>query len=239
MTKTFVIADMHGRHDLLLSAIEHIEQASHSGGTVIFTGDYVDRGPESRQIIDRLISGPTDAKRWKWICLQGNHEAMMLECLSAPVHIREYWLPNGGGNTLLSYGAKEGDSIYDAAALVPQEHRDWLAVLPLIHTDNHRVYVHAGVDETIPLDEQSAQTMQWMLYPSCYEGGHGQRHVVHGHHQFEVGPMLYYGRTNLDTFAWFTGRLVIGVFDDDKAGGPVSTITVQGPTIHEIKKASK
>ncbi|MEK1853319.1 MAG: metallophosphoesterase, partial [Phyllobacterium sp.] len=59
MSKTYAIADLHGRYDLLLAAIERIELADHSGGTIVFTGDYVDRGPQSRQIIERLIAGPS------------------------------------------------------------------------------------------------------------------------------------------------------------------------------------
>ncbi|MGU3399244.1 metallophosphoesterase [Brucellaceae bacterium D45D] len=228
MGKTFAIADLHGRYDLLEKAIERIELSSHSGGTVVFTGDYVDRGPHSAQIIDRLMKGPDDTHRWKWVCLQGNHEDMLLQSIEQPLLAVQWWAPNGGGATLISYGAKEGDSIISALGLIPSDHRAWIKALPLIHADKHRVFVHAAVDETIPLDEQTAQTMQWMLYPDGYQGGHGKYHVVHGHHQFVEGPMLYEGRTDLDTFAWKTGRLVVGVFDDDRAGGPTSFIEVLG-----------
>ena len=235
MSKTFAVADLHGRYDLLLAAIERIEQSSHSGGTVVFTGDYVDRGPQSAQIIERLMKGPDDPQRWKWVCLQGNHEEIMLTCLFATGLAGSYWMPNGGGATLLSYGAKDGGSVSEALTLIPQAHIDWLKALPMIHVDEHRVFVHAGVDETIPLDQQTPQTMQWMLYPDGYEGGHGDRHVVHGHHQFAEGPLLFAGRTDLDTFAWYTGRLVVGVFDDSKPGGPISTIEIKGPSIHELR----
>ncbi|PSH68480.1 serine/threonine protein phosphatase [Phyllobacterium brassicacearum] len=230
MSKTYAIADLHGRYDLLLAAIESIEQGNHSGGTVVFTGDYVDRGPQSRQVIERLMAGPSDP-RWKWICLQGNHEEIMLTVRAEPELVGSWWLPNGGGATLMSYGQKVGE-LADVG-VIPQEHIDWLKSLPLIYVDNHRIFVHAGVDETIPLDKQSAQTMQWMIYPDGYAIGHGNRHVVHGHHQSEDGPLLFSGRTDLDTFAWFTGRLVIGVFDDEKAGGPITTIEIKGSPIWE------
>jgi serine/threonine protein phosphatase 1 len=71
--------------------------------------------------------------------------------------------------------------------------------------------------------------MLWKRYPKGYKGGHGDRHVVHGHNSFAGGPELYEGRTNLDTVAWRTGRLVTGVFDDAKPGGPVDFIVVKGP----------
>jgi serine/threonine protein phosphatase 1 len=69
----------------------------------------------------------------------------------------------------------------------------------------------------------------WKRYPKGYSLGFGDRHVVHGHDNDPDGPLLYEGRTNLDAAAWRTGRLVVGVFDDDRPGGPVDFIVVRGP----------
>ncbi len=236
MTKTFIIADLHGRHDLLVAAIERIEQSSHSGGTIVFTGDYVDRGPASRQVIETLMAGPTDPDRWKWICLRGNHEEIMMAACYAPGLASSWWIPNGGGATLMSYGHEEGEAI--DVSVVELAHLQWMAGLPITHNDGKRVFVHAGVQEGVPLDEQDEQKNTWMLYPEGAEDGYGHLHVVHGHHQYEDGPLLLRGRSNFDTLAWYTGRLVVGVFDDDTAGGPVSTIEIKGPTIHELKEAA-
>ncbi|PDS97494.1 hypothetical protein CO659_12560 [Rhizobium sp. S9] len=235
MTKTYIIADLHGRHDLLVAAIERIEQSSHSGGTIVFTGDYVDRGPQSRQIIETLMAGP-QTPGWKWVCLRGNHEEIMMAGCLGMLH---WWLPNGGGATLMSYGAKAGGNAMDAAALVPDEHLQWMRSLPVIHTDKHRLFVHAGVQAGIPLEQQDEQKNTWMLYPDGAEDGYGDLHVVHGHHQHEEGPLLFAGRSNFDTLAWYTGGLVIGVFDDDVPGGPISTIEIKGPTIHELMGAGR
>lgn len=237
MTKTFNIADMHGRHDLLVDAIRRIEEASPSGGTVVFTGDYVDRGPASRQVIETLMAGPSDPERWTWVCLRGNHEEIMLAgCMGA----LQWWMPNGGGATLISYGAVQGGDAREALSLVPEEHLRWITSLPLMHIDKHRLFVHAGVQSGVPIEDQDEQKNTWMLYPDGaedeYTDGDLSWHVVHGHHQHEDGPLLFKGRSNFDTFAWFTGRLVIGVWDDDKAGGPVSTITVQGLRADEARR---
>jgi serine/threonine protein phosphatase 1 len=237
MTKTYVIADLHGRHDLLKAAISHIEHQS-GGGTVVFTGDYVDRGPASRQIIETLMAGP-QALGWTWVCLRGNHEEIMIAgCMGA----MSWWLPNGGGATLVSYGAKHGDAAKDALALVPQEHLRWMHSLPVIHTDGKRLFVHAGVQSYRSLDEQDEHQNTWMLYPDGAEDGYvfggSDLHVVHGHHQHEDGPILFRGRSNFDTLAWYTGRLVVGVFDDDVSGGPVGTIEINGPSAHEMKEAA-
>jgi serine/threonine protein phosphatase 1 len=234
MTKTYIIADLHGRHDLLIKAIERIEQSSHSGGTIVFTGDYVDRGPASRQVIETLMAGP-QTPGWEWVCLRGNHEEIMQAgCLG----VLRWWLPNGGGATLVSYGAKAGGNAMDALTLVPDEHLAWMASLPVIYTDKHRLFVHAGVQSGVPLADQDEQKNTWMLYPDGSEDGYGDLHVVHGHHQHEEGPLLFAGRSNFDTLAWLTGRLVVGVFDDDVAGGPVSTIEIKGPHFEDMRRAA-
>lgn len=236
MTKTYIIADLHGRHDLLVAAIERIEAGNHTGGTIVFTGDYVDRGPSSRQVIETLMAGPSAPDRWTWICLRGNHEEIMFAgCLGA----LQWWMPNGGGATLVSYGAEVGGDATEALSLVPKEHLEWIMSLPVMHNDGKRLFVHAGVQSGVPLDEQDEQRNTWMIYPDGAEDGYGDLHVVHGHHQHEDGPLLLKGRSNFDTLAWFTGRLVVGAFDDDVAGGPVSTIEIKGPTIQELLGAGR
>lgn len=226
MPFTYVIADLHGRFDLLEIAIDAIMRRppSHMPGTIVTLGDYIDRGPHSCQIIDQLIKGLGDPA-WKLISLAGNHEHIMLETIRKPLH-PDWWLGNGGGPTLLSYGhPPKGE--YDPT-VVPAEHLDWIAALPLMHVDKHRVYVHAGVEPHIPLNKQPAQVLTWKLYNHNTDKGHGGLHVVHGHHQHEKGPKLWKNRSNFDTLAWYTGRLVVGVFDDDKPGGPIDTIEIKG-----------
>jgi len=220
MTETYVVADLHGRFDLLEMALAKIE--ANQPGTVIFTGDYVDRGPQSREIIERLISGPTIAG-WKWICLKGNHEDIMRQACGNPAKI-SWWLDNGGGETLLSYGHPPRGGV--DTGFVPKAHIDWIKSLPLYYFDRHRIYVHAGVNPANRerLSDRSEDELIWFRYRNGDERGAGGFHVVHGHHQFEDGPKLYSGRTDLDTGAFHTGRLVVGVFDDCISGGPVSLI---------------
>ena len=211
MPKTFVIADLHGRFDLLEAALAAIDAAA-DGGTVVFTGDYVDRGPESSRIVYRLMRGP-ERSGWSWICLKGNHEAMMVGGLRGLSH-GEIWRANGGVETLASYPGG-----------VPPAHLEWLDALPLIHCDRHRIYVHAGVDPTLPLAAQTEQTMLWMRTDRDYV--HPEGYVVHGHMPHKNGPRILSGRADLDTLAVYTGRLVIGVFDDALPGPPVDLLTVQ------------
>ena len=165
----------------------------------------------------RLQSGLGEA--WGLVTLKGNHDAMMVEALRNPSKMAA-WIAKGGDAALASYG---GDP-----AAVPRVHINWLDGLRLMHVDAHRLYVHAGVDPEIPLDRQSAATLLWKRYPKGFTGGYGTLHVVHGHDNSPDGPLLYEGRTNLDTLAWRTGRLMIGVFDDAIPGGPVDFITIRG-----------
>jgi serine/threonine protein phosphatase 1 len=218
MNLTYVIPDIHGRDDLLSEGLAAIR--AHSGGdagVIVMIGDYVDKGPASRQVIERLLPGV--AEGWNLVALKGNHDAMMVGALRDSSKMAS-WIEKGGDAALASYG---GD-----VAAVPPSHLAWLDGLPLMHVDRHRIYVHAGVDPALPLDQQSEATLLWKRYPKGFSGGHGERHVVHGHDNFPEGPLLHEGRTNLDALAWRTGRLVIGVFDDDRPGGPVDFIVVRG-----------
>ena len=218
MSLTYVIPDIHGRYDLLSEALADI--TAHSGGeagAIITLGDYVDRGPQSKEVVDRLLSGV--AGGFRFVALKGNHDALMVQALRDPAMMAA-WIEKGGDAALRSYG---GDP-----AAVPQSHIAWLDQLRLMHLDAHRLYVHAGVDPELPLDRQSEATLLCKRYPKGFSAGYGELHVVHGHDNFPDGPLLYEGRTNLDTLAWRTGRLTVGVFDDDRPGGPIDFIMVRG-----------
>jgi serine/threonine protein phosphatase 1 len=217
MSLTYVIPDIHGRYDLLGEALKEISARSGEAGIIITIGDYVDKGPQSKEVIDRLLSGVADG--WRLVALKGNHDAMMVEALRNPAKMA-WWMEKGGDAALASYG---GDP-----AAIPRSHIAWLDQLQLMHVDAHRLYVHAGVDPKVPLDRQSETTLLWKRYPKGFPEGFGKLHVVHGHDNFPDGPLLYEGRTNLDTAAWRTGRLTIGVFDNDRPGGPVDLLVVWG-----------
>jgi len=218
MSFTYVIPDIHGRDDLLSRALSDITAHRGSdGGIIVMSGDYVDKGPYSRQVVERLRSGIAG---WNLLALKGNHDAMMVQGLRDPAKLA-FWMEKGGDTALASYGGEP--------SAVPEAHIAWLDQLRLMYVDAHRVYVHAGVDPELSLEQQSEDTLLWKRYPKGYGAGFGARHVVHGHDNDPDGPLLFEGRTNLDTLAWRTGRLTVGVFDDDKAGGPVDFIVVRGP----------
>lgn len=231
MHLTYVIADIHGRYDLLSEALKLIESRSPHGGTLIILGDFIDRGPQSKEIIERLMKGPED-NNWKWIILQGNHEDIMLQAL---IDFRKlaWWIRNGGGNTLESYGYKEDDLILPFK--IPDEHMFWLAGLQCFHQDEYHIYVHAGVPHRKHVEKTSKYILQWMFYSSYETSGDikkfpdkphiSGKHIVHGHHQSDKHPLLLPHRTNLDCGAFYTDRLAVGVFEN-KPGGPLEVIEV-------------
>jgi serine/threonine protein phosphatase 1 len=213
MPRTYAVPDLHGRYDLLEAALGAIEHDAESG-TVVFLGDYVDRGPQSRQVVERLIAGPPPA--WRWICLKGNHEDMLVEALHTPLK-RDLWLENGGTETVLSYGGMRQ---------IPEVHVNWMASRPALHVDRYRIFVHAGLDPAAPIDEQSQRTLLWHRWQRDQDCQHPRGHIVHGHTPYRDGPVRLSGRTNLDCLAVMTGRLVIGLFDDDCPGGPIDLIEI-------------
>ncbi|AFL49717.1 serine/threonine protein phosphatase 1 [Sinorhizobium fredii] len=211
---TFAVGDIHGclaQLDDLLEAIE----SSAPGGRVIFLGDLVDRGPESRGVVERIMAGPTKAG-WQWITLKGNHEDMLLSARKGLAEMSS-WLMNGGDETLESYGGA-----------IPLSHLVWMAELPSIIIEPYRIFVHAGVEETIPLEEQDDDILLWMRTEPNYSGYYWGRHVCHGHTPSSSNPRTVGNRTNVDSGAVFGGVLSCAVFDDAVPGGPIDFLIAGG-----------
>lgn len=231
--KYYVIGDIHGRLDLLEKSVRKILDIEPKEDFRIITlGDYIDRGSNSRRVIEYLMDQQDGSQLGsKLICLQGNHESIAVQSISCNLN-PSWWMGNGGDTTMKSYGQRfMGGHYYDGADvfynLVPDEHVKWMNSLPLYYETDKHVFVHAGIPSEAPLAEQQFDTradgaikFQWMLYGPSDHGGWRGKHVVHGHHQFADGPHVWHpgssggGRTNLDTWAYKTGRIVIGVFDD-------------------------
>lgn len=228
--RTYAIPDLHGRYDLMQKALAKIyvqEQDGQHEHTVVFLGDYVDRGRQSRQIVERLMLGPRRGA--KWVVLKGNHEDMLVGAYDGTYNV-DLWVGYGGGATLISYGhpttIKTNDEL--DMTVVPNAHIRWAEKLPILHSDWHRVYVHAGLDSKRSLEDQLESQALWKIYSEEMTGDvYPGYHVVHGHDGQEDGPLLYPHRSNLDTYAYRTNRLCVAVFDDEKVGGPIGLMEIR------------
>jgi serine/threonine protein phosphatase 1 len=208
---TFAVGDIHGCLDKLRRVMAACEaRAGSRPARYVFLGDYIDRGPDSRGVIEFLIERQR-VRPGSVICLMGNHEQMAIAAHDS-VRAVALWLANSGAATLQNY--------QDSGGRILPAHLDWLRALPLCHDDGLRFFVHAGVDLARPLDRQLPEAMLWIREPFLTDCDFVDcdRFIVHGHTPLAAGrPDLRRRRLNLDTAAVMGGPLSAAVFDDTRA----------------------
>lgn len=220
----YAIGDIHGRLDLLAeieAAIAHDAEANGlTDFLVCYLGDYIDRGPHSAQVIERLCSPSTNLHRRAF--LKGNHEDRMLDFLADPVTNGPGWMKFGGAAALESYGigvpakprVRDWTNVRDGlAAALPETHRDWLSALRLAVRWRGYLMVHAGFDPTRPMSAQDEHDLMWIrdaFFNATCDWGFK---VVHGHVANDA-PVFRPNRICIDTGAYKTGRLTCLVLHD-------------------------
>lgn len=217
--RVYAIGDIHGRADLLDRLHDKIEadlSTAPEKTAIVYLGDYVDRGPDSHGVIERLVRPRFTGV--ETVALLGNHEDMLLQFMDAP-YGASLWLSNGGDATLASYKVKVPASfdelLFTQRALLgamPRHHKQFLASLPEQVQFGDYLFVHAGIKPGLPLDRQSREHMIWIrdVFLNS-EVDHGLI-VVHGHtivHEVEWMP----NRIGVDTGAYTTGRLTALVLE--------------------------
>jgi serine/threonine protein phosphatase 1 len=221
-SRLYVVGDIHGRLDLLLRLYEGIVEDARKEPAgdrrVFYLGDYIDRGPSSREVLEFLMD--RDRERLPAIHLRGNHEAMLLQFLEDS-SIGPEWLAYGGLATLMSYGVnlKEGETDQKWAAAqqalvenLPNSHKEFLRSLPTHASAGDYFFVHAGVRPGIPLDRQADSDLIWIRGEFLSSDDfHGQI-VVHGH-SYRTEPDVRPNRIGIDTGAYATGRLTCLVLE--------------------------
>ncbi len=233
-SRLYAVGDVHGQlpllQDLHESICRDLERDAPKRVVVVYLGDYVDRGSESRGVIELLTSGrglPED--RVERVFLAGNHEDMMITALDPAeagtargAGLTMNWLQNGGEATLASYDVttdtrtpftRLADSIREEMArAMPAHHRAFLDTLKPYHQEGGYLFVHAGIRPGVPLEQQSREDLFWIRkdFLDCREPHPFV--VVHGHTPSRH-PQLLDNRICLDTGAFATGRLTCGVFE--------------------------
>lgn len=193
MSRILAVGDIHGTLDKLQILMASINWDPEND-LLIFIGDYIDRGPNSYGVIEHILG----MMQWSdnIVCLRGNHEQLLLDFLEG--HNLDTFLYNGGESTIDSYGGPDGG--------VPEEHYDFLVSLPYYFETDEYIFVHAGLRDGIPLEEQDPHDMLWIredFILSDYD--HGKR-VIYGHTPNRK-PVVKPNKIGIDTGAVYGGRL--------------------------------
>ena len=193
--RTIAIGDIHGCADELEQLLQMIQPIAKD--TLVFLGDYIDRGPDSRRTVETVL----DLKsKCNLVTLIGNHEIMLLDAMQQPL-MQSLWLQFGGQQTLDSYqGGMEA---------IPQEHLDFLGNCLRFHETEDHLFVHANYLPGTPLDQQDPQVLLWThltdLQPTPHVSG---KRVIVGHTPQKNGIILDYGHlVCIDTFCFGCGVL--------------------------------
>lgn len=226
--RLYVIGDVHGHLDQLKAAHDLIRRDGGKDAVIAHVGDLIDRGPDSRGVVDYLIAG-LDAGR-PWVVTKGNHDRMLPRFLQDPAWIdpnlakRLNWTQHpamGAAATLQSYGVDPympDDRVHTALLrAVPDAHRRFLDGLPLWFLHPLALVVHAGIRPGTDLQDQIEDDLVWIRAPflDC-DLDHGPL-VVHGHTAIEY-PVHYGNRVNIDGGAAY--------------GRPLRTLVLEGKTVH-------
>ncbi len=223
--RIYAIGDVHGRLDLLEQVQARIDASlAHKAAAKaieIYLGDYIDRGPASREVIDCLIAR---GRRRNAVFLKGNHETYVSEFIANPAILSD-WRQYGGFETLMSYGVQpslKADASEQAELakafkfMLPRSHREFLKTLPLCASYGDFFFVHAGVKPGVPLKEQREEDLLWIREDFLFFEEHFEKVVVHGHTPVRE-PDFRHNRINIDTGAYATGRLTCLMLERDGA----------------------
>jgi serine/threonine protein phosphatase 1 len=229
-TVIYAIGDIHGRLDLLLALQQRIiEDAARRDAQrklLIYLGDLVSRGPDSRGVVERVRSWLPEG--FERVVLRGNHEDLLLRSHAGEFEAARHWLDYGGIEAMASYGVEVSDELvrdeagigelcHRFAAALPGEQQEFLEALPLCHQAGDYFFVHGGVRPGVPLAQQNPRDLIWIrktFLASTLDHG---AIVVHGH-SISRNPETPGNRIGIDTGAYHSGVLTCLVLDGDTQG---------------------
>lgn len=203
-SRLYAVGDVHGHARQLADLYRRLiaDGMEPDRDTVVFLGDYIDRGPESRRVVGMV-------REWlqrspHWVALMGNHEDMLLSLLEYgaddPDEFGMWWY-QGGRETYLGYGGilgHRGDHPRDLHAVIGGEHRDWLASLPTLYETDRFIFVHGGLVPGRPAGETDPRDRIWIREPFLSSGYDWGKVVVHGHTPI-LEPVVRPNRIGIDT----------------------------------------
>lgn len=226
--RLYAIGDVHGCFGLLVELLQMIERDQSCRPAaethVLLLGDYIDRGPQSRDVCELLHAM---APSPYFHCLRGNHEQTMLDVLDGNRMALRFWLDYGGAETLASWGlepelierarygeAGENRLINAFRSAIPATLPEWLRALPAFRVHGDYLFVHAGIRPGLDLDRQSEDDLLWIREPFLSSKARHPWRIVHGHSEGDEVQIMP-GRIGIDTAAYRTGVLTaLGVEGD-------------------------
>ena len=223
--RIYAVGDLHGRVDLLDRLFNHIDDDLRTfpahRAIQVYLGDYIDRGPDSRYVLDRLIER---GEIHEMVCLKGNHESFLLDFLRDPELLKR-WRQFGGLDTLMSYGVvppfnptkEQVDAV--AAGLhkaMPSTHFEFLNQLRTSFTCGDYFFVHAGVRPGVALHQQQERDLLWIRDEFLQSEVDFGKAVVHGHTPVPTAEIRR-NRINIDTGAYATGLLTCLILEEDRS----------------------
>jgi serine/threonine protein phosphatase 1 len=223
-TRVYAIGDVHGCDDLLAGVhagmAEDLRRRPVDAHRIVHVGDYVDRGPKSAEVVERLLR-LTESQPGV-VCLSGNHEDALVRFLDDPEDWAPTFLGYGGVTTLQSYGVSAEESygsgglkeLRDAfAAAMPAAHQTFLRDLPLSVRFGDFLFCHAGIRPGVPLEKQTPDDLRWIRKEFLESSRDHGFVVVHGHTPADR-PEVRRNRINIDTGAVFAGQLTCVVLEE-------------------------
>jgi len=198
MERIFAFGDIHGCFNKLCTLVDMVGINSKKD-TVIFIGDYIDRGKESYEVVDYLINLKSLYKNI--VFLKGNHESLLLDYLQGR-NVTTF-LENGGRQTLESYNIRNFDGDDDP---IPPSHMEFFSSLKLYHETEEFIFVHAGLKDNIALEDQLESDMLWIRKPFINSDFDFGRRVVFGHTPVKR-PLVHPNKIGIDTGAVFGNKL--------------------------------
>lgn len=233
--RLYAIGDIHGQREALLAAHDRIHADGGRDALIVHVGDLIDRGPDSRGVVDYLLRGQHEGR--PWIVLRGNHDRFLPAFLDRPEWVdpglssRQHWLDHpalGAAETLASYGVDAGGArhrvLAEARRAVPESHRRFLAALPLWYLHPLALAVHAGIRPGIGLLDQFEDDMLWIRREFLDSGLDFGPLVVHGHTALDR-PTHYGNRLNIDSGAGY--------------GRPLSAVVIEPGVVHLLGDAGR
>ena len=222
--RIYAIGDIHGRLDLLDQVLSRVDIHLVDNPIIqpihVFLGDYIDRGPDSRTVLDRLIER---SRSHAMVFLKGNHEAFLLDFLREPL-VLDQWRKFGGLETLISYGLRPSVKItagqheelaVELERILPPGHLKFYLELKTYFECGEYFFVHAGVRPGVALARQQEGDLLWIRGEFLqYEKSFGKI-IVHGHTPVSQ-PEIRSNRINIDTGAYATGMLTCLMLEADR-----------------------